>query len=221
MSTVLLQLKPREESFYEILFKKLERLDVVVLCEGRSDVEVAKSVFRKLASEIESTRVSMGFTNVEGRENIPYIAVVVFALSKLYRKLKSIVVVIDADEFSVEERVKSIIDSLRARGVQVEEFTRDSINPQVYTLSTVLNNRYLKLIVAVSGDFSLPTRKHVLEDHCVKLANRHVASGLDSARQLVEDIRECLKHIEESPVNSVCREFGHICRALEILLKNL
>jgi hypothetical protein len=36
------------ESFYTILFEKLAKVDAIILCEGRSDVEVVKAVFKKL-----------------------------------------------------------------------------------------------------------------------------------------------------------------------------
>jgi hypothetical protein len=43
----LLQLKPREESFYSIVFNKLPRLDIIVLCEGRTEVKVVKKSYSK------------------------------------------------------------------------------------------------------------------------------------------------------------------------------
>ena len=46
----MLQLKLREESFYTILFEELAKVDAIILCEGRSDVEVVKAVFKKLIS---------------------------------------------------------------------------------------------------------------------------------------------------------------------------
>jgi hypothetical protein len=42
LATGILQLKPREESFYKILFEKLMKIDIIALGEGQSDVEVAK-----------------------------------------------------------------------------------------------------------------------------------------------------------------------------------
>lgn len=50
VGVTVLQLKPREESFYTILFEKLAKVDAIILCEGRSDVEVIKAVFKIGAS---------------------------------------------------------------------------------------------------------------------------------------------------------------------------
>jgi len=66
------QLKPWEEAFMKILMD-VKRLDAIIICEGCSDVEVYKSVLRKLTSGVER-RVSIGFTDAEGLRNIPEIA---------------------------------------------------------------------------------------------------------------------------------------------------
>ncbi len=43
----MLQLKPREESFDEILFRDLRRIDVPILCRG-NEAELLKLLARKL-----------------------------------------------------------------------------------------------------------------------------------------------------------------------------
>jgi hypothetical protein len=216
MKITSIQLKPSSESFYKIVFEKLKKLDAIVLCEGRSDVEVIKKILSKFTTE-EGGRVHIGFTDCEGRENIPYITTIISTLSKIYRKLRYVVIIIDADEFSVEDRVESIVNSLKSRNIQVREPQQDITSKQVYITEVISNGRTLKLLITVNGDFSPPTRRHVLKDHCVKLMGIRIQGDIDSTKQLIKDIKECLRHIDESTNDVVCEVFNHICRLLQIL----
>jgi hypothetical protein len=84
LATGILQLKPREESFHRILFEKLMKIDITVLGEGQSDVEVSKAVFNKLIGA--SNRFVIGFTDCEGFRNVEYMAKVIARLVGLQLK---------------------------------------------------------------------------------------------------------------------------------------
>jgi hypothetical protein len=73
MGVDAIQLKPHQESFYVIVFEKLAPLSAVVLCEGRSDAEVAKRILQKMESEgvIGGISLKIGFTDVGGKDNVP------------------------------------------------------------------------------------------------------------------------------------------------------
>ncbi len=212
------QLKPWEHAFMKILMD-VKRLDVIIICEGRSDVEVYKSVLRKLTSGVER-RVSIGFTDAEGLENIPEIATAIATLSKHSRKLKTLVIAIDADEYRAEDRASMLVDSLRARGIVVESFEKCGLYDQVYVVNISSNGRRLKVLILINGDFTIPAKKHVLEDHCVKLLGIPVERSIGSSKELIGDIGACIKRIEELPRNVVCEYFRHICRALEVELQD-
>ncbi|MCC6053096.1 MAG: hypothetical protein LM569_02730 [Desulfurococcaceae archaeon] len=212
------QLKPWEHAFMKILMD-VKRLDVIIICEGRSDVEVYKCVLRKLTSGVER-RVSIGFTDAEGLKNIPEIATAIATLSKHSRRLKTLVIAIDADEYKAEDRASRLVDSLRARGIIVEGFERHSLYDYVYTVNISSNGRRLKVLILINGDFTIPAKKHVLEDHCVKLLGIPVEKSINSSKELIGDIEACIKRIEELPKDMVCEHFKHVCRALEIELQD-
>ncbi len=93
-------------------------------------------------------------------------------------RLKDIVVVVDGDEYSVDDRVKSIVNSLASRGAPVEELQRDSVCNQVYISRVTVGGRGIRLLIAVNGDFSMPFKRRCLEDRCVKLMGREVVEGV-------------------------------------------
>jgi hypothetical protein len=82
------------------------------------------------------------------------------------------------------------------------------------------NGRRLKVLILVNGDFTIPAKKHMLEDHRVKLLGIPVERSIDSSKELISDIEACIKHIEELPGEVVCEYFRHVCRALEIELQD-
>jgi DNA-binding Lrp family transcriptional regulator len=220
MGVDVIQLKLLRESFY-VVFVKLAPLNAVVLCEGHSDAEVAKRILKKMESEGVIGRISLkvGFTDVGGRDNVPTMLDAILSLTRNSRRLKDIVVVVDGDEYSVDDRVRSIVDSLVSRGALVEGLQRDSVCNQVYVSRATVDRRSLRLLIAVNGNFSMPFKRHCLEDHCVKLMGRRVVEGVESSKQLVS-VKECLEHIEEAGAGRVCEAFHHICRVFQIALSD-
>ena len=77
--------------------------------------------------------------------------------------------VVDGDEYSVDDRVKSIVNSLASHGAPVEGLQRDSVCNQVYISRVTVGGRSIRLLIAVNGDYSMPFKRRCLEDHCVKL----------------------------------------------------
>ena len=134
MSAVVIQLKPYQEFFYEVVRGKLTRLDALVLCEGSNDAEAAKRVLRKVeegALLVGAEQLMVGFTDRGGKDNVPLLASGLLILSRLARKLKSVLVVVDAEECTADDRVRSLSDSLalkeRGLGVQLKRFRKDSV----------------------------------------------------------------------------------------------
>jgi hypothetical protein len=110
--------------------------------------------------------------------------------------LKDIVVVVDGDEYSVDDRVRGIVNSLASRGAPVEGLQRDSVCNQVYISGVTVGGRSLRLLIAVNGGFSMPFKRRCLEDHCVKLMGREVVEGVGSSKHLVS-VDECLEYMGE------------------------
>jgi DNA-binding Lrp family transcriptional regulator len=197
MGVDAIQLKLLRESFY-LVFGKLAPLSAVVLCEGHSDAEVAKRILKKMESEgvIGRILLKVGFADVGGRDNVPRMLDAILSLTRNSRRLKDIVVVIDGDEYSVDDRVKSIVDSLTSRGALIEGLQRDDVSNQVYISRVTVDRRSLRLLIAVNGDFSMPFKRRCLEDHCVKLMGREVVEGVESSKHLIS-VDECLEYMGE------------------------
>ncbi len=220
MGVDVIQLKLLRESFY-VVFVKLAPLNAVVLCEGHSDAEIAKRILKKMESEgvIGGISLKVGFTDVGGRDNVPTMLDAILSLARSSRRLKDIVVVIDGDEYSVDDRVKSIVDSLASRGALIEGLQRDGVSDQVYVSRVTVDRRSLRLLIAVNGDYSMPFKRRCLEDHCVKLMGRRVVEGVESSKQVVS-VEECLEHMERAGAGRVCEAFYHICRVFQIALSD-
>ena len=139
MHTVILQLKPHQESFYKVVHDKIRSLDAIVLCEGATDTEAAKKILQKMKETQPKTAVQqvIAFTDAGGKENIPLLADALLALLKLSRKLRTIAVIMDAEESTAEQRAKSFTDSLLSRKgdlqLQLAELQKDSACSQVFT----------------------------------------------------------------------------------------
>jgi len=74
--------------------------------------------------------------------------------------------VVDGDRYRVDDRVRSIVDSLASRGAPVEGLQRGSVCNQVYISRVAVDRRSLRLLIAVNGDYSMPFKRRCLEDHC-------------------------------------------------------
>jgi hypothetical protein len=65
-------------------------------------------------------------------------------------------------KFSAKDRAKSVVDSLRFVGARVEDLKQ--YGEQVFTTRIQSEGRALKLVIAVNRDFTIPVRKHGLEE---------------------------------------------------------
>ena len=162
---MLVQLKPHHEAFYRFVFDKLMRLNALILCEGKTEVEVVKKIAEKLRVSLQD--FSVGVTDCEGIEVVPQMTSAVLVLARLSRKLKVMVVIIDAEDMNIEDKIRSFADSLRARGAQVSNLS--PIDDQVYSVKVTVEDRTLAMVIAINGVFTLPFQRHKLEDHAVKL----------------------------------------------------
>ena len=223
---MLVQLKPHHEAFYRFVFDKLVRLNALILCEGKTEVEVVKKIAEKLRISLQDFSVDV--TDCEGIEVVPQMTSAILTLARLSRKLKVMVVIIDAEDMNIEDRIRSFADSLRARGAQmgVQVSNPSPIDDQVYSVKVIVENRTLAMVIAINGVFTLPFQGHKLEDHAVKLL---LLSGKMSDEDLerYKDSKEVIERdrivelIEDSNEEYVKCAFNHIHLALLKLLSIL
>ena len=223
----------RETLFTEAILRKIPRLDVVIIGEGKNDIEVVKKIHRKLLGETKkSDNVFIAYTDVEGVNNIPLMINMILSLVKSSRgNLKSVVTIIDADTYSVDERVQSLVDSLRSRSeagdlkIYFKDPLRDEKCSQVFIVETILRmkkgDRKMYLIIGVNGDFTRSFKRRCLEDHCIKLMNIIIDKEIECSKQLVPNIENCLSHIDKENIGKICEAFDHICRIFQILFEKL
>lgn len=220
---VLIQLKPLQESFYTFVFQRLRKLEAVILCEGVTEVEIVKEIVRKLGIELG---VAMGVTDCEGIDNVPRVVIAIVTLTKLARKLRKIGVIVDAEDLDLESRARNIVNSLRARGLSADELRQVGRCSQVYVTRVGVDRNRLMLAIAINGDFSLPLKKHAIEDHAVKLLllegriDMKVVSMCEDAKQIIRSRREIIELVRQSSRENVENAFTHIHRLLSLISQN-
>ncbi|MHA1595411.1 MAG: DUF3226 domain-containing protein [Candidatus Baldrarchaeia archaeon] len=144
----IVQLKPHENAFYALARKIVKELEVIVLCEGRTDAEVLKAIIKKL----ELPDINMGVTDCEGVPAIREITSYIATLSQISKKIKVIGVIIDADEYDYEQRARSVMNSLKSSGVPVKE-----LNAVDENLFDIKNGKF-PILILVSGIRDLPLK---------------------------------------------------------------
>jgi hypothetical protein len=163
----------------------------------------------------------MGITDCEGIDNIPGMAQAITSLAKVSVKLKTMIVIADAEDLSVDVRVQSIIDSLRSKGASISDLQPLMECNQVYRANMRVEGRVIILMMAVSGDFDLPFKKHGIEDHGVRLLllKRVVEESelyrYESAKHIIVDQSALLKYIDNSDKENVKRTFSHLYHVLK------
>ena len=95
MAQKILQLKPKENAFYEMSRSVKGKLDIVFVCEGKRDTEVLKGVVNKVLGTPEK---NLAVTDCEGKDPVKEIAKDIIALSSVSKHLRAVPIIIDADD---------------------------------------------------------------------------------------------------------------------------
>ncbi len=180
-----LQLKPAEELFLKIA-RDLMRLDALVLCEGARDAELLKLV----AGE---PGIRLGITDCGGIREVYEIGRYVAALARLSRRLRSLGVLVNADEYKPVERADGIVRSLREHGIEtgdLEPISEDLFRAQV---------EGRPLIICVAGRMDLPVDGHCIEDHVLMALISAGELELDDVKRLSEELRRVALIRQASP----------------------
>jgi len=218
MSSNIYQLEPTVDTFHNLIFRRLIAIDVVIICEGITDKKVVKKIMS--ISEINNN-VRIGIVNVGGLRLAYNYTVITASLASVARRLRAIGMLIDAENFTPNRRVESLLDSLRARGLIIN--TPPFVEGQTYKVSVeTTGRRVIDLVVAVSGDFDLPFETHKLEDHAVRLlimegaiSEREVRNFKD-AKEIVSEKR-LLELLDNSHIDNIRSAFRHIYTMLKML----
>jgi len=109
--------------------------------------------------------------------------------------LKSLGVLVNADEFSCEERARSLLDSLIANRIPIKGLER--VNRGIFKSSFRMHARRYRILVCIAGVKDLPLSRHCIEDHIVwallmdERISRRELEGVSSSKDFLEsrDIR--------------------------------
>lgn len=217
------QLKPMEESFFHFILNKLKPISTLVLCEGDTDVTILKAVIKKLGLLLDST----GITDCEGIKNEPKIVWAITSLTAIARKLENIIAIVDADEDGYYIKAMKIIDSLRSRGINIENIEPVKCSKQVFK-TTIKTSKNINLIITVNGIQELPFNTHEIEDHIVQLLiledeiDLQNIQSFNNAKEALGhlgrlDKNEYMRIIESSHDENVEKAFNHIVCSLYII----
>ena len=204
----LIQLRPYEESFNAIIFKKLKKLDALLLCEGKTEVEVIKTIVKRLNIAVSR---NVGVTDCSGINALYDITNIAILLLRVARKIEKLGVLMDAEEMDIDRRVGSVLQSLKSSGVSVGKVEELCSQTRKVTLPDLERTLY----IAVSGDFSYNFKTHMLEDHAITLLMLEGKLNEESLKQIavaseIVDRRELIKHIDSSMLENVAKAFNHI-----------
>lgn len=191
-------------------------MDALVLCEGSTESEIVKIIIEKLKPAAEKNNRSC---RLRGNRFSNSISSVMILLTRLFKRVKAIGVILDSENFTVEKRIMSFVDSLNAKGLKVRNF--EQICHQTFILH--LENQNLKIYVSVSGVHEFSNfKRHSIEDHRVLLLLRRNPNiegrirSVESAQEIIS--KDILLHLVKG---ASTEELYKTCTHIFCLLKNL
>jgi len=212
---MILQLRATD-AFTELI-SRFRRAHAIILCEGSTEVEVVKAVNKRL--DILDGEVRVAITDCEGintlrREVLP--SIIGLISTKVITKARILGVVLDAEDLSPNERVRSVVNGLRSRNVSL---TYEAINDNVWRI-TLSNDR--TVIVAVSGVMNYDWFiKHAIEDNILLLkeleglVDSNTIRSVKEASTLVS--RNDLQLINNANTDNIKTSFKHVVKLLELI----
>jgi len=215
----ILQLKPKENAFYEMARRIRNKIDIIFVCEGKRDTEVLKGVLSKV---FRTTDKNLAVTDCEGKDSVKEIAKDIIALSSVSKHLKTVSIIIDADDNTPVKRAESLSNSIRAttRFTDVEIF---EISEDIFELQS--QEFRVKVFVKVVGDFDLPYKRHTIDDYILRLLmleeliNEGEIEGYNTAKECINEFIESKKITVKELILNAQRE--NVKKAFENVIKYL
>jgi hypothetical protein len=201
------------------LARTVNKMQGILLYEGKQDREDLDALTSKLNIPIPPR---FWDHYCEGCDKLQEFARCVVALAHASRTLKEVALLIDADTNSVQQKVDSLIQSLRAHEIQVRD--PEPISESIYRSRIPLLNRDLNLLVKVTGEMSLPFTSHEREDYAVRLlilngniTTENLKGFPKSSDFLTSYNKESFRIIMDSTDNNVRQAYDNIITFLESL----
>lgn len=208
---MFIQLKPREESFLALSKDLKRKFEAIVLCEGETDVKILKAVTEKIGVE---AKLSIGVTDCGGIENLKDLAQTISSLMGLSRRLKTLAIIIDMNDRTPGQRVQELMIYLKPLKIREPE----RLTKKLYRVE--ISDRIL--LIHIAGIEELPFRKHVIEDHVVKLLLEKRAlekldiEGRAMAKSLLKDLgKDPVEVIKDSSLENIKKAFQNLIELIK------
>jgi len=195
------------------------RLRAMILCEGDEDERDLNALTRKLGILIPN---AIGLTSCGGVDQLQEYAHCVAALANVSRTLRTIVLVIDADTSTVEQRIQSLIQSLESHNIHVENL--ELVSGSIYKASARSLFGNLNFLVKIAGEMSLPFERHERDDYAVRLLilnGEITVDKLTGSSKSSDFLNNCNKDsdkiIQDSPEGNVRQAYENLVNLLQML----
>ena len=205
----------RIDNFIRLARNSMFRLQVLILCEGSDDIDTLQALIGKL--NVQLPRYS-GVSDCGGISKLEELAPFVATICNLRKRTRKIVLIIDANTRTAQQRVNSLKQSLESHHVRIENLHQ--VSDSIYGATF---ERFDFLIKAV-GKMDLPFKSHEMEDYAVyllrikaevgdnQLVNFHKASDFIKEHGKKADVI-----IEESEESDVRKAYENIIDLLNTL----
>lgn len=142
------------------LARNMIRLNVLMLCEGSDDIDTLKSLIEKLNMQLPRF---VGVSDCGGISKLEELAPVVSMICRLSRRTRKIVLIIDANTKTAQQRVNSLKQSLESHFVRIENLHQ--VSDSIYGATFERFDFLIKIV----GKMDLPFKGHEMEDYAVQL----------------------------------------------------
>lgn len=195
------------------------KLNVMILCEGAEDERDLNTLTNKLSIAIP---MGTGLTCCGGVDQLQEFARYVAALANVSRTLRRVVLIIDADTFTPEQRIRSLEQSLECHNIHLENL--ELVTGSIYKACARSLFGKLNFLVKIAGEMNLPFTRHEREDYAVRLLilNNEVTVGSLTGFSKPSDFlnnynKGSDKIIQDSPEPNVRQAYENIINLLQML----
>lgn len=191
------------------------KLKVMILCEGDEDERDLNALTDKLMISVPN---DIGLTCCGGVDQLQELAPYVAALANVSRTLRRVFLIIDADGSTVEQRIRSLSQSLEAHNIIIENL--ELVAGSIYRAMS----GNLSLLIKVAGEMSLPFERHERDDYAVRLLILNGEITADELRGFSKSsdfLNSCNKSsdtiIRNSPEDNVRQAYENIVNLLQMI----
>mgnify|MGYP000400855006 CR=1 FL=1 len=144
---------------FTMLLKEVRRVDALVLCGGAMEALVVERLSARLRVVSEEKKIAI--IDCEGLNVLRkamLLAVLALVIGKALRRARVLGVLIDLEELDFENRLRSLLDGIKARGYEIGELERAC--EATWRTSVTMPHREVQIIVSPSGILEFQLEKH-------------------------------------------------------------